>query len=64
MFPSALDFWSHWAPPMESTRLISITTSGCNIGTFVTMAFSGVVAQYLNWRWIFYFSGRILGKLI
>jgi len=57
MFPSALDFWSHWAPPMESTRLISITTSGCNIGTFVTMAFSGVVAQYLNWRWIFYFSG-------
>ena len=59
VFPAALDFWSHWAPPMESSRLISLSISGCNIGTFLSMSLSGMVAEYLNWRWIFYFSGKI-----
>ena len=44
---------------MESTRLIALSTSGTNIGTFVSMTLSGLVAQHLNWCWIFYISGKV-----
>ena len=47
---------------MESSRLILIAATGCDIGTFVAMTVSGMVAQYLNWRWIFYFSGKLIDK--
>jgi len=49
--------WSHWAPPLESTKILSITYSGSYIGTVCSMAFCGVIANFLGWPWIFYIFG-------
>ena len=57
VYPAMQELWSHWAPPMESTRLLSITYSGSSVGTFTAMAVSGVVARHLGWHWIFYIFG-------
>lgn len=57
VYPAMQDLWSHWAPPMESTRLLSITYSGSSVGTFTAMAVSGIVARHLGWQWIFYIFG-------
>jgi len=43
VYPAMQHLWSHWAPPLESTRLLSVTYSGSSVGTFTAMAVSGVV---------------------
>ena len=61
VYPAMQHLWSHWAPPLESTRLLSVTYSGSSVGTFTAMAVSGVVVRHLGWRWIFYIFGIGIG---
>jgi len=57
VFPAIHELWSHWAPPLESTKLLGITYSGAYIGTVGSMCLSGIIAKYLGWTWIFYIFG-------
>ena len=52
-----IELWSHWAPPLERTKILGIVYSGNHWGTFLTMAMSGVIAENLGWPWMFYIFG-------
>ena len=56
-FPSMQGAWSHWAPPKESSKLASFHIAGCSVGTVIIFPLSGIIAEQLGWRWIFYFTG-------
>ena len=55
--PATSQFWSHWAPPKESTKLLGIAFSGSHMGTLIVMATCGIVAEEMGWSWIFYIFG-------
>ena len=57
VIPAMHELWSHWAPPLERSKLVTISQSGLNTGAFVTMALCGLISQYLGWPWIFYLFG-------
>ena len=59
VFPSIHELWSHWAPPLESTKILAITYSGAYVGTVCSMAFCGIIANFLGWPWIFYIFGTL-----
>ena len=49
---------SHWAPPLERTKLMGIIYSGNHSGTFLTMAICGIIAERIGWEWMFYIFGK------
>uniref|UniRef100_T1IXH3 Sialin n=1 Tax=Strigamia maritima TaxID=126957 RepID=T1IXH3_STRMM len=58
-YPAIHALWTHWAPPMEKTRLATIAFSGSYIGMTLAFPISGLLAQHLGWPSIFYFFGII-----
>uniref|UniRef100_UPI00358F4804 sialin-like isoform X1 n=2 Tax=Myxine glutinosa TaxID=7769 RepID=UPI00358F4804 len=58
-FPSMHAMWSHWAPPFERSRLMTISYVGTNLGTVVSLPLSGILAEYWGWPSIFYVFGCI-----
>jgi len=56
-FPCMHAIWSRWAPPMERSKLSTISLSGPFAGTVVGMTLSGTIAQAYGWPAIFYFFG-------
>lgn len=50
--------WSHWAPPAERSRLVTITLSGSYFGTVVALPLCGALAENLGWPWVFYVFGN------
>ena len=50
--------WSHWAPPAERSRLVTITLSGSYFGTVVALPLSGALAENLDWPSVFYVFGK------
>ncbi|XP_053963771.1 putative inorganic phosphate cotransporter [Anastrepha ludens] len=60
VFPSVHTILSKWSPVDERALMSSCTYSGCQFGTFVMLASSGVLAaSRLGWPSIFYISGTI-----
>lgn len=59
-FPCMHAIWSKWAPPMERSKLSSISFSGPFAGTVIGMTLSGAIAHNHGWPAVFYFFG-ILG---
>lgn len=54
--------WARWAPPLERTRLCSLTYSGAFMGTVLSMPISGVLAKgdFLGgWPSVFYTFGAV-----
>lgn len=56
-YPSIHALWSHWAPPLERSRLATIAFSGSYFGTVISLPISGMLAEYMGWPYIFYLFG-------
>ncbi|XP_007910508.2 sialin [Callorhinchus milii] len=59
-FPAMHAIWSKWAPPLERSRLISVSYAGAQFGTVVSLPLSGLICYYLAWPYVFYIFG-VLG---
>lgn len=58
-YPAVHGIWRHWAPPLERSRLATISFCGSYAGAVVGMPLSGVLTDYLGWQSCFYFYGAI-----
>ncbi|XP_065056209.1 sialin-like isoform X2 [Rhopilema esculentum] len=58
-FPCMHAIWSRWAPPIERSRLSTISFSGPVAGTVLGMTLSGAIAYNQGWPAVFYFSGLV-----
>ncbi|XP_066917804.1 sialin-like [Clytia hemisphaerica] len=56
-FPSIYAIWRKWAPPLERSKLATISFSGPFAGTVLGMPLSGVIANSFGWPWVFYTFG-------
>ncbi|XP_067634382.1 putative inorganic phosphate cotransporter [Eurosta solidaginis] len=60
IFPATHTILSQWSPVNERGLMSSCTYSGCQFGTFIMLASSGVLAaSRLGWPGIFYISGSV-----
>ncbi|KAJ8365834.1 hypothetical protein SKAU_G00146650 [Synaphobranchus kaupii] len=58
-FPAMHAMWASWAPPMERSRLLTISYTGAQLGTVVALPLSGVICFYLDWTYVFYVFGAV-----
>ncbi|KAF5910114.1 Elongation factor 1-alpha 1 [Clarias magur] len=58
-FPAMHAMWASWAPPLERSRLLTISYSGAQLGTVVALPLSGQICFYLDWTYVFYIFGAI-----
>ncbi|XP_057302082.1 sialin-like [Hydractinia symbiolongicarpus] len=56
-FPCIHAIWRKWAPPMERSKLATISFSGPFAGTVLGMPLSGLIADNFGWPWVFYSFG-------
>ncbi len=59
-FPAMHSLWGHWAPPLERSRLVTISYSGTHIGTVLALPISGLLSDldFLDgWPLAFYVFG-------
>ncbi|XP_050409086.2 vesicular glutamate transporter 2 [Patella vulgata] len=61
-YPACHGIWRHWAPPLERSKLATISFCGSYAGAVLGMPLSGVLTQYLGWQSGFYVFG-VLGLL-
>uniref|UniRef100_A0A914WUR0 Major facilitator superfamily (MFS) profile domain-containing protein n=1 Tax=Plectus sambesii TaxID=2011161 RepID=A0A914WUR0_9BILA len=57
VFPAMHSIWSQWAPPLERTKLTSITYSGAQIGNVITIPLAAFLCYYVSWEAVFYVFG-------
>ncbi|KAB0349702.1 hypothetical protein FD755_021621 [Muntiacus reevesi] len=62
-FPAMHAMWSSWAPPLERSKLLSISYAGAQLGTVVALPLSGIICYYMNWTYVFYFFGKFIQNL-
>nr|XP_033794054.1 sialin [Geotrypetes seraphini] len=58
-FPAMHAMWSSWAPPMERSRLLSLSYAGAQLGTVVSLPLSGLICYYMDWAYVFYIFGAL-----
>ncbi|XP_059557157.1 sialin isoform X4 [Myotis daubentonii] len=58
-FPAMHAMWSSWAPPLERSKLLSISYAGAQLGTVVSLPLSGIICVYMDWTYVFYFFGIV-----
>ncbi|XP_019376015.1 PREDICTED: sialin isoform X5 [Gavialis gangeticus] len=58
-FPAMHAMWSSWAPPLERSKLLSISYAGAQLGTVVSLPLSGLICYYMNWVYVFYIFGAL-----
>ncbi|XP_046735529.1 sialin [Diprion similis] len=58
-FPAMHVMIATWAPPNERSILSSIVYAGTSLGTVISTALSGVLAQHLGWESVFYVEGAL-----
>ncbi|XP_035038497.1 sialin isoform X2 [Hippoglossus stenolepis] len=56
-FPAMMAMWARWAPPLERSRLMTMSGSGANFGAFVALPLTGLICQTLGWPAVFYLCG-------
>ncbi|XP_075995216.1 sialin [Genypterus blacodes] len=56
-FPAMMAMWTRWAPPLERSRLITLSGAGSNFGAFVALPLTSYLCQTLGWPWVFYCCG-------
>uniref|UniRef100_A0A8C6PZN4 Solute carrier family 17 member 6a n=1 Tax=Nothobranchius furzeri TaxID=105023 RepID=A0A8C6PZN4_NOTFU len=56
-YPACHGIWSKWAPPLERSRLATISFCGSYAGAVVAMPLAGVLVQYTGWSSVFYVYG-------
>lgn len=50
--------WARWAPPLERSRLMTISGQGSNFGAFFALPLTGYICQTLGWPAVFYICGE------
>ncbi|KAM6460054.1 sialin isoform 1-T1 [Liasis olivaceus] len=58
-FPAMHAMWSNWAPPLERSKLLSISYAGAQLGTVVSLPLSGLICFYMDWSYVFYMFGTL-----
>ncbi|XP_006638681.1 sialin [Lepisosteus oculatus] len=58
-FPAMHAMWSSWAPPLERSRLLTISYTGAQLGTVVSLPLSGLICFYMDWTYVFYIFGAV-----
>ncbi|VDI73245.1 MFS transporter, ACS family, solute carrier family 17 (sodium-dependent inorganic phosphate [Mytilus galloprovincialis] len=61
-FPSMQSMWGRWAPPLERSRLVTVSYLGTMFGSVGTFASSGYLCEYgfdNGWGSIFYITGGL-----
>ncbi|KAK5908782.1 hypothetical protein CgunFtcFv8_016811 [Champsocephalus gunnari] len=58
-FPAMYTMWASWAPPLERSRLLTISYIGAQLGTVISLPLSGQICFYLDWTYVFYIFGAI-----
>ncbi|XP_012344677.1 vesicular glutamate transporter 2.2 isoform X2 [Apis florea] len=56
-YPCIHAIWAQWAPPLERSKLATITFSGSFFGTVFAMPVAGLMTEYLGWPSVFYGFG-------
>uniref|UniRef100_A0A6P7FXI1 Sialin n=1 Tax=Diabrotica virgifera virgifera TaxID=50390 RepID=A0A6P7FXI1_DIAVI len=57
--PAINAVWAQWSPPLERSRLITISYSGSFVGTVVAMPVCSLLAASMGWESIFYTFGAV-----
>jgi len=58
-YPAAHGIWRHWAPPLERSRLATISFTGSYAGAVLGLPLSGIMTENIGWESSFYFYGKI-----
>ncbi|KAK7902121.1 hypothetical protein WMY93_018890 [Mugilogobius chulae] len=58
-FPAMYTMWAAWAPPLERSRLLTISYIGAQLGTVIALPLSGEICFYLDWTYVFYLFGAV-----
>ncbi|XP_012715143.2 sialin [Fundulus heteroclitus] len=56
-FPAMMAMWARWAPPLERSRLITLSGSGASFGAFLALPLTGYICEKLGWPAVFYLCG-------
>ncbi|XP_035672238.1 vesicular glutamate transporter 1-like [Branchiostoma floridae] len=56
-YPAQHGIWSKWAPPLERSRLVTMSFCGSYAGAVVSMPLSGLLTDYAGWPCPFYVYG-------
>uniref|UniRef100_A0A3P8R9E8 Major facilitator superfamily (MFS) profile domain-containing protein n=1 Tax=Astatotilapia calliptera TaxID=8154 RepID=A0A3P8R9E8_ASTCA len=48
-YPACHGIWSKWAPPLERSRLATLSFCGSYAGAVIAMPLAGVLVQYTGW---------------
>ncbi|XP_041931968.1 sialin [Alosa sapidissima] len=56
-FPAMMAMWARWAPPLERSRLISLSGAGASFGAFAALPLTGFICHALGWPAVFYCCG-------
>uniref|UniRef100_A0A3Q0QW85 Sialin n=1 Tax=Amphilophus citrinellus TaxID=61819 RepID=A0A3Q0QW85_AMPCI len=57
-YPAMMALWARWAPPLERSRLMTMSGSGGSFGAFVALPLTGFICQMLGWPAVFYLCGE------
>lgn len=57
-FPAMMSLWARWSPPLERSRLMTLSGSGASFGAFVALPLTGYICQTLGWPAVFYICGE------
>ncbi|XP_014391262.1 PREDICTED: sialin isoform X3 [Myotis brandtii] len=58
-FPAMHAMWSSWAPPLERSKLLTISYAGAQLGTVISLPLSGIICVYMDWTYVFYLFGIV-----
>uniref|UniRef100_A0A8C5GQ10 Vesicular glutamate transporter 2.1 n=1 Tax=Gouania willdenowi TaxID=441366 RepID=A0A8C5GQ10_GOUWI len=56
-YPACHGIWSKWAPPLERSRLATLSFCGSYAGAVIAMPLAGILVQYSGWSSVFYVYG-------
>ncbi|KAM4538955.1 sialin [Odontesthes bonariensis] len=56
-FPAMMAMWARWAPPLERSRLMTLSGSGASFGAFLALPLTSFICETLGWPAVFYLSG-------
>ncbi|XP_029977009.1 sialin [Salarias fasciatus] len=56
-FPAMMAMWARWAPPLERSRLMTLSGSGASFGAFLALPLTGYICEMLGWPAVFYLCG-------
>ncbi|XP_052802907.1 vesicular glutamate transporter 1-like isoform X2 [Mya arenaria] len=58
-YPACHGIWSHWAPPLERSKLATTAFCGSYAGAVIGMPLSGILTKTLGWQSGFYVFGAM-----